>query len=151
MLPTLVGVLMLVADGAAGDQFSAKICLHGLLGIALDPQDHLHAPLLKDVHCLSLIHISDNGWSAMLYDAASNEYCFSKKYELRIIDRVGGGDSFGGGLIYSLLSGKSTQEAVEFAVAASALKHTIEGDYNMVTVAEVEKLVGGDGSGRIQR
>ena len=82
---------------------------------------------------------------------ASNEYCFSKKYELRIIDRVGGGDSFGGGLIYSLLSGKSTQEAVEFAVAASALKHTIEGDYNMVTVAEVEKLAGGDGSGRIQR
>ena len=94
---------------------------------------------------------SDNGWSAMLYDVASNEYCFSKKYELRIIDRVGGGDSFGGGLIYALLNGKTTQEAVEFAVAASALKHSIEGDYNMVTVAEVEKLAGGDGSGRIQR
>lgn len=94
---------------------------------------------------------SDNGWSAMLYHAASNAYCFSRKYELRIIDRVGGGDAFGGGLIYSLLTGKSTQEAVEFAAAASALKHTIEGDYNMVTVAEVEKLTGGDGSGRIQR
>ena len=93
----------------------------------------------------------DNGWSAMLYDVASNEYCFSKKYELHIIDRVGGGDSFGGGLIYSLLNGKDTQAAVEFAVAASALKHSIEGDYNMVTVAEVEKLAGGDGSGRIQR
>ena len=93
----------------------------------------------------------DNGWSAMLYDVASDEYCFSKKYDLHIIDRVGGGDSFGGGLIYSLLSGKSTQEAVEFAVAASALKHSIEGDYNMVTVSEVEKLAGGDGSGRIQR
>ena len=93
----------------------------------------------------------DNGWSAMLYDAASDEYCFSKKYDLHIIDRVGGGDSFGGGLIYSLLSGKTTQQAVEFAVAASALKHSIEGDYNMVTVAEVEKLAGGDGSGRIQR
>lgn len=62
-----------------------------------------------------------------------------------------GGDSFGGGLIYALLNGKTTQEAVEFAVAASALKHSIEGDYNMVTVAEVEKLAGGDGSGRIQR
>ena len=73
------------------------------------------------------------------------------KYELKIIDRVGGGDSFGGGLIYALLTGKSTQEAVEFAVAASALKHTIEGDYNMMTVSEVEKLAGGDGSGRIQR
>ena len=93
----------------------------------------------------------DNGWSAMLYDVASDEYCFSKKYDLHIIDRVGGGDSFGGGLIYSLLSGKSTQDAVEFAVAASALKHSIEGDYNMVTVSEVEKLAGGDGSGRIQR
>jgi len=93
----------------------------------------------------------DNGWSAMLYNVAKNEYCFSKKYDLHIIDRVGGGDSFGGGLIYSLLSGKDTQAAVEFAVAASALKHSIEGDYNMVTVAEVEKLAGGDGSGRIQR
>ncbi|MCQ2443622.1 MAG: sugar kinase [Oscillospiraceae bacterium] len=92
---------------------------------------------------------SDNGWSAMLYDGEN--YCFSKKYELRIIDRVGGGDSFGGGLIYALMNGKDTQAAVEFAVAASALKHTIEGDYNMVTVAEVEKLAGGDGSGRIQR
>ena len=87
----------------------------------------------------------------MLYDVASDEYCFSKKYELRIVDRVGGGDSFGGGLIYSLLTGKSTQDAIEFAVAASALKHSIEGDFNMVSVAEVEKLAGGDGSGRIQR
>ncbi len=93
----------------------------------------------------------DNGWSAMLYNVAENAYCFSKKYDLHIVDRVGGGDSFGGGLIYSLLSGKSTQEAVEFAVAASALKHSIGGDYNMVSVPEVEKLARGDASGRIQR
>ena len=66
-------------------------------------------------------------------------------------DRIGGGDSFGGGLIYALLNGKSTQEAVGFAVAASALKHSIEGDYNFATIAEVEKLAGGDGSGRVQR
>ena len=85
----------------------------------------------------------------MLYDGEN--YCFSKSYHLRIVDRVGGGDSFGGGLIYALLSGKSTQEAIEFAVAASALKHSVEGDYNRVTVAEVEKLAGGDGSGRVQR
>lgn len=91
----------------------------------------------------------DNDWSAMLYDGT--DYCFSKLYHLHIIDRVGGGDSFGGGLIYSLLTGKSTQEAVEFAVAASALKHSIEGDYNFVTVDEVEKLAGGNGSGRVQR
>ena len=93
----------------------------------------------------------DNGWSAMLYNVAADEYCFSKKYDLHIIDRVGGGDSFGGGLIYALMNGKTAQGAVEFAVAASALKHSIEGDYNMVTLAEVEKLAGGDGSGRIQR
>jgi 2-dehydro-3-deoxygluconokinase len=91
----------------------------------------------------------DNGWSAMLYDGEN--YCFSKKYDLHIIDRVGGGDSFGGGLIYSLMNGKTTQGAVEFAVAASALKHSVEGDYNRVSVSEVEKLAGGDGSGRVQR
>ena len=91
----------------------------------------------------------DNDWSAMLYDGEN--YCFSKLYHLHIVDRIGGGDSFGAGLIYSLLNGYSTQGAVEFAVAASALKHSIEGDYNMVTVAEVEKLAGGDGSGRVQR
>lgn len=94
---------------------------------------------------------SDNGWSAMLYDVKRGDFCFSKKYDLHIIDRVGGGDSFGGGLIYSLLTGKTTQDAVEFAVAASVLKHSVEGDYNMVTLSEVEKLTGGDGSGRIQR
>ncbi len=95
------------------------------------------------------ISASDNDWAGMLYDGEN--YCFSKTYHLRIVDRVGGGDSFGGGLIYSLLSGKTTQEAIEFAVAASALKHSIEGDYNRVSVAEVEKLSGGDGSGRVQR
>ena len=95
------------------------------------------------------ISASDNDWAAMLYDGT--DYCFSKEYHLRITDRVGGGDSFGGGLIYALMNGKSTQEAVEFAVAASALKHSIEGDYNRVSVAEVEKLAGGDASGRVQR
>ncbi|HIV62490.1 MAG TPA: sugar kinase [Candidatus Butyricicoccus avistercoris] len=95
------------------------------------------------------ISANDNDWAAMLYDGEN--YCFSKEYHLHIVDRVGGGDSFGGGLIYSLLSGKNSQDAIEFAVAASALKHSIEGDYNMVTVSEVEKLAGGDGSGRVQR
>ena len=95
------------------------------------------------------ISASDNDWAAMLYDG--RDYCFSKEYHLHITDRVGGGDSFGGGLIYALMSGKTTQEAVEFAVAASALKHSIEGDYNLVSVAEVERLAGGDGSGRVQR
>ncbi len=97
----------------------------------------------------SSISANDNDWAGMLYDGT--DYCFSKEYHLHIVDRVGGGDSFGGGLIYALLNGKTTQEAVEFAVAASALKHSIEGDYNRVTVSEVEKLAGGDASGRVQR
>ena len=95
------------------------------------------------------ISANDNDWAGMLYDG--QDYCFSKSYHLHIVDRVGGGDSFGGGLIYALLSGKTSQQAIEFAVAASALKHSIEGDYNRVGVAEVEKLAGGDGSGRVQR
>jgi 2-dehydro-3-deoxygluconokinase len=97
----------------------------------------------------SSISASDNDWAGMLYDGEN--YCFSKSYHLHIVDRVGGGDSFGAGLIYAILSGKDTQAAIEFAVAASALKHSIEGDYNRVSVSEVEKLAGGDGSGRVQR
>jgi len=92
---------------------------------------------------------SDNDWSAMLYKGG-NAY-FSKKYSMHIVDRVGGGDSFGAGLIYSLINGYSEQSAIEFAVAASCLKHSIEGDYNMVSVAEVNNLAGGDASGRVQR
>jgi len=92
---------------------------------------------------------NDNNWAAMLYDG--KDYYFSKKYAIRIVDRVGGGDSFGAGLIYSLLNKFDGQKAIEFAVAASCLKHTIEGDFNMVTVDEVMKLAGGDGSGRVQR
>ena len=97
----------------------------------------------------SSISANDNDWAAMLYDGEN--YCFSKEYHLHIVDRVGGGDSFGAGLIYSILMEKDSQSAIEFAVAASALKHTIEGDFNRVSVAEAEKLAGGDGSGRVQR
>ena len=97
----------------------------------------------------SSISANDNDWAALLYDGEN--YCFSKSYHMHIVDRVGGGDSFGGGLIYACLNGYSTQDAVEFAVAASCLKHTIEGDYNCVTVDEVKSLAGGSGSGRVQR
>ena len=95
------------------------------------------------------ISASDNDWAAMLYDG--EDYYFSKSYHLHITDRVGGGDSFGAGLIYSQVMNYSSKASIEFAVAASALKHSIEGDYNRVTVSEVEKLAGGDGSGRVQR
>ena len=92
---------------------------------------------------------SDNLWAAMLYDG--KEFYFSKSYPIHIVDRVGGGDSFGAGLIYALLNGKEEQDALEFAVAASCLKHTVEGDFNMVSVEETQKLAEGDGSGRVQR
>lgn len=95
------------------------------------------------------ISANDNHWSAMLYDGT--DYYFSKKYKMHIVDRVGGGDSFGGGLIYASLNDYDSQSTIEFAVAASCLKHTIEGDFNMVSVDEVNKLAGGDGSGRVQR
>ena len=92
---------------------------------------------------------NDNDWSGMLY--TDGKAFFSKKYSIHIVDRVGGGDSFGAGLIYSLLSNYDSQSAIEFAVAASCLKHSIEGDYNLVSVAEVKNLAGGDASGRVQR
>ena len=91
----------------------------------------------------------DNDWSAMLY--VDGKAYFSKKYSMHIIDRVGGGDSFGAGLIYSLLNGKDAQNSIEFAVAASCLKHSIEGDYNLVSEQEVLTLAGGNASGRVQR
>ncbi|MCR5332163.1 MAG: sugar kinase [Lachnospiraceae bacterium] len=95
------------------------------------------------------ISANDNDWAAMLYDG--NDYYFSKTYRIHIVDRVGGGDSFGAGLIYACLNDYPAQDTIEFAVAASCLKHSIEGDFNMVTVDEVKKLAGGDGSGRVQR
>ena len=87
----------------------------------------------------------------MLYDAKAKKACFSKEYALHIVDRVGGGDSFGGGLIYALATGKRPQAAIDFAVAASALKHSIEHDFNLVSVGEVEALAAGNGTGRVQR
>jgi len=95
------------------------------------------------------ISANDNDWAALLYDGEN--YCFSKSYHMHIVDRVGGGDSFGGGLIYSQIMGYTTQDSIEFAVAASCLKHSIEGDYNFVSVDEVKALAGGSGSGRVQR
>ncbi|MEL3901064.1 sugar kinase [Treponema phagedenis] len=95
------------------------------------------------------ISASDNGWSACLYDG--KEFYHSKRYDVRIIDRVGGGDSFASGIITGLLDGKSSADTLEFAVAASALKHTIIGDFNHMSREEVENLVAGDASGRVQR
>lgn len=90
-----------------------------------------------------------NNWSGMLYDG--QQLYHSRTYNMHVIDRVGGGDSFGGGLIYGLLTGLGMQEVVEFAAAASCLKHSIPGDFNLVSVEEVKALMAGDASGRVQR
>lgn len=92
---------------------------------------------------------SDNGWSALVYDG--NEFYHSRKYDVRIVDRVGSGDSFASGFIYGLISGMKIQDAAEFGVAASALKHTIPGDINHATLQDVMNLMKGDASGRVQR
>ncbi|MDR0643716.1 MAG: sugar kinase [Treponema sp.] len=96
------------------------------------------------------ISANDNNWAAMLLDE-KGEFFFSRKYPVHIVDRVGGGDSFGAGLIYANLKDFDGQKIIEFAVAASCLKHSIEGDFNMMSAEEVVKLAQGDGSGRVQR
>ncbi len=97
----------------------------------------------------SSLSANDNDWAGMIY--TDGKAYFSPSYRIHIVDRVGGGDSFGGGLIYSCLTGKAPQDQINFAVAASCLKHTIEFDYNMVSVGEVENLAKGNATGRIQR
>lgn len=92
---------------------------------------------------------SDNGWSALVYDG--KEFYHTRQYDIRIVDRVGSGDSFASGFIYGLVSGMTMKEAAEFGVAASALKHTIPGDLNHATLNEVNDLMKGDASGRVQR
>ena len=92
---------------------------------------------------------SDNGWSAAIYDG--KEFYHSTEYEIRLVDRVGGGDSFASGLVCGLIDKKDYRDALEFGVAASALKQTIPGDINLSSRAEVDALVGGDASGRVQR
>ena len=95
---------------------------------------------------------SDNGWSACIYSRDTKEFYHSREYRITpIVDRVGGGDSFAGGVICGFLDGKDFKSALEFGVAASALKHTIPGDFNLVSRSDVDNLAGGDGSGRVQR
>jgi len=95
----------------------------------------------------SAAHVTS--WGAMLYH--EGEPYFSSRHEISVVDRVGAGDSFSGALIFALLRGDAPQRAIDFAVAASTLKHTIHGDYNAVTLAEVEALAAGGGGGRVQR
>lgn len=94
---------------------------------------------------------SRNGWSAVLWDAAAGVFHEGPHFELTLVDRIGGGDSFAAGLIYGLLTGRGPEASLRFAVAASALKHSIPGDFNRVSVAEAGLLASGDASGRVRR
>lgn len=129
------------------DVSSGKLNKEGYIDVAKQLQKRFGCEAIA-ITLRESISASDNNWAAMLY---TDQAYFSKTYPVHIVDRVGGGDSFGGGLIYALLNKKEPQAAIEFAVAASCLKHAIEGDYNRVRVEEVETLANGDGSGRVQR
>ncbi len=130
------------------DIYSGKIDREGYISVAKQLTDRFNFKGVA-ITLRESISANDNNWSAMLY--TNGEAYFSKKYAMHIVDRVGGGDSFGGGLIYSLINDFDSQKAIEFAVAASCLKHSIEGDYNLVSAKEVETLAGGNASGRVQR
>jgi len=97
------------------------------------------------------VSASRNGWSAVLHDATSGLFHRSPRYDVTLVDRIGGGDSFAAGLVFGLVTGRNPEEALRFAVAASALKQTIPGDFNRITVAEADRLAKGDESGRVQR
>jgi 2-dehydro-3-deoxygluconokinase len=108
-------------------------------------------PSMVAVTLRESLSASDNGWSAVLWDSATGAMLQSQRYVVRIVDRIGGGDGFAAGLIYAILAGRPPESALRFAVAASALKQTIPGDFNRVSVAEVDALAGGDASGRVRR
>jgi 2-dehydro-3-deoxygluconokinase len=108
-------------------------------------------PSIVAVTLRESVSASDNGWSAVLWDGASGTLHQSQRYSVRLVDRIGGGDSFAAGLIYAIVTGRALEQSLRFAVAASALKQTIPGDFNRVSVAEVDALAKGDASGRVQR
>jgi 2-dehydro-3-deoxygluconokinase len=108
-------------------------------------------PALVAVTLRESLSASENGWSAILWDAAAGRAYDSQRYVVTLVDRIGGGDSFAAGLIYGLLTDRSAEAALRFAVAASALKQTIPGDFNRASAAEIDALAGGEASGRVQR
>ncbi len=130
------------------DVTTGKVSHEGYKNVAKQLIDRFHFSKVA-ITLRGSLSANDNNWAAILYDG--KDYYTSKNYLIHIVDRVGGGDSFGAGLIYSCLNEYSPQETIEFAVAASCLKHSIEGDFNQVSVEEVKKLTGGDASGRVQR
>ena len=132
----------------ATDITTGKLSREGYISVAKELADRFGFKAVA-ITLRESLSAFDNNWAAMLY--TEGEAIFSKKYAVHIVDRVGGGDSFGAGLIYGMLNKMSSKDALEFAVAASCLKHSVEGDYNLMSADEVKTLAGGDASGRVQR
>ncbi len=132
------------------DVTSGQLNLAGYRQVAERLTNEL-GPTMVAITLRESLSASDNGWSAALWDASAGAFHHSQHYTVRLVDRIGGGDSFAAGLIYGLVSGRAPEAALRFAVAASALKQTIPGDFNRVSAAEVDALAKGDASGRVQR
>jgi len=132
------------------DVTSGQLNLAGYRQVAERLTNEL-GPAMVAITLRESLSASDNGWSAALWDAGARAFHHSQHYTVRLVDRIGGGDSFAAGLIYGLVSGRAPDAALRFAVAASALKQTIPGDFNRVSAAEVDALAKGDASGRVQR
>ncbi|WP_107630679.1 sugar kinase [Agathobaculum massiliense] len=130
------------------DVDSGKLSHEGYISVARQLSERFKCRAVA-ITLRGSISASENNWAAMLYNG--KQAFFSQQYRVHIVDRVGGGDSFGGALIYALLSQYDNQKAIDFAAAASCLKHSIEQDFNLVSVAEVESLATGNTSGRVQR
>jgi len=132
------------------DVTSGRLNVEGFRGVAQRLSKEF-GPSMVAITLRESVSASDNGWSAALWDQSSGAFIRSQHYDVRLVDRIGGGDSFAAGLIYGLLTGRDPEASLRFAVAASALKQTIPGDFNRVSVAEVDRLAKGDASGRVQR
>ena len=144
-LQSVLGVQVEGADVTAG-----ALDVSGYRGAA-ERVTREFGPSIVAVTLRESVSASDNGWSAVLWDGKAGVLHQSQRYLVRIVDRIGGGDSFAAGLIYGILTSRPLDESLRFAVAASALKQTIPGDFNAVSVAEVDALAKGDASGRVQR
>jgi len=132
------------------DVTSGQLNLDGYKSVAQRLSKEL-GPSMVAITLRESVSASDNGWSAVLWDDKAGRFVQSQHYDVRVVDRVGGGVSFAAGLIYGLLTGRDPEASLRFAVASSALKQTIPGDFNRLSVAEVDRLVKGDASGRVQR
>ena len=144
-LQSVLGIHVAGTDVAAG-----RLAIDGFRQAAEQVTSGF-GPRMVAITLRESVSASDNGWSALLWDAATGAMLTSQRYDIRVVDRIGAGDSFAAGLIYGVLTGRAPGDALRFAVAASALKHSIPGDFNRVTVEEVDRLARGDASGRVQR